>query len=45
MQLDTLDLHGLKRLVLNFERKINKNQQMRIKFSDQPEKYVISFIH
>eukprot|EP00026_Physarum_polycephalum_P001295 Phypoly_transcript_01296.p2 GENE.Phypoly_transcript_01296~~Phypoly_transcript_01296.p2 ORF type:complete len:521 (-),score=104.86 Phypoly_transcript_01296:150-1712(-) len=40
--MDTLDLHGLKRLVLSFERKINKNQQMRIKFSDQPEKFMDS---
>ncbi len=38
-----LDLHGLKKLVLSFERKINKNQQMRIKFADLPEKYFSLF--
>eukprot|EP01111_Echinosteliopsis_oligospora_P015897 TRINITY_DN6439_c0_g1_i1.p1 TRINITY_DN6439_c0_g1~~TRINITY_DN6439_c0_g1_i1.p1 ORF type:complete len:506 (-),score=148.30 TRINITY_DN6439_c0_g1_i1:214-1731(-) len=42
--MEILDLQGLKRLILNFERKINKNQQMRIKFSDQAEKFMDSEI-
>jgi len=35
----TLDLTTLKRIVLKLERAISKNQQMRIKYSDEPDKY------
>jgi hypothetical protein len=33
-----LDLPGLKILVLGFEKKINKNQRLRVKHADEPEK-------
>lgn len=37
-----LDLHGLKALLLGFEKKINKNQRLRVKFADEPEKFLES---
>lgn len=37
-----LDEPGLKLLVLGFEKKINKNQRLRVKFVDEPEKFVES---
>jgi len=40
----TLDPTSLKQLLLNFEKKINKNQMMRMKYCDQPEKFMESEI-
>jgi len=37
-----LDLTGLKILVLGFEKKINKNQRLRAKHFDEPEKFLES---
>lgn len=34
----------MKKLVLNFEKKALKNREMRIKFPDQPEKFMDSEI-
>jgi beta-catenin-like protein 1 len=43
-EVDTLDIQGLKMMLLSFEKKINKNQLMRVKFADSPEKYMESEI-
>lgn len=37
-----LDETAVKKLVLNFEKKALKNREMRIKFPDQPEKFMES---
>ena len=37
-----LDETGVKRILLNFEKKVLKNQELRIKFLDQPEKFMES---
>jgi hypothetical protein len=37
--IDALDLNGLKKMVLNFEKKLNQNQLLRVKFADKAEKY------
>ncbi|XP_034489311.1 beta-catenin-like protein 1 isoform X1 [Drosophila innubila] len=39
---DVLDEQGLKKLILVFEKRNLKNQEMRIKFSDNPEKFMDS---
>ena len=39
-----LDMTNLRQLLLNFEKKFNKNQMMRMKFSDNPEKFMDSEI-
>ncbi|XP_030571788.1 beta-catenin-like protein 1 [Drosophila novamexicana] len=39
---DALDEQGLKKLILVFEKRNLKNQEMRIKFSDNPEKFMDS---
>lgn len=39
-----LDETAVKKLVLNFEKKALKNREMRIKFPDQPEKFMESEI-
>lgn len=39
---EVLDDAGVKKLVLNFEKKSLKNREMRIKFPDQPEKFMES---
>jgi hypothetical protein len=36
---DVLDIVGLKRLLISFERSLTKNTQMRIKYAGQPNKY------
>jgi beta-catenin-like protein 1 len=38
----TLDQNGLQQLVLSFEKKINKNQKLRMKYSDEPERFLES---
>ena len=37
-EVELLDKAGLKRLIVNFERKMNQNQVHRMKFADQPSK-------
>ena len=39
---DILDETKLKRMILNFEKKIGKNQELRIKFPDDPSKFMSS---
>lgn len=39
---EILDDTAVKKLVLNFEKKALKNREMRIKFPDQPEKFMDS---
>ena len=39
---DVLDESKLKRMVLNFEKKVAKNQELRIKFPDDPAKFMNS---
>lgn len=39
-----LDANSLKQLLLSLEKKITKNQKLRMKFSDQPEKFMESEI-
>lgn len=39
---EVLDLRGLKKLVLAFERKLRDNLEARMKYMDQPEKFVDS---
>lgn len=41
---DVLDETSVKKLVLNFEKKTLRNREMRIKFPDQPEKFMDSEI-
>ncbi|XP_045454803.1 beta-catenin-like protein 1 [Melitaea cinxia] len=41
---EVLDETAVKKLVLNFEKKALKNREMRIKFPDQPEKFMESEI-
>merc|ERR1719348_310938 len=38
----TLDETGVKKILLGFEKKVSKNQEMRIKFPDQPDKFMMS---
>ena len=35
---ESLDSHSLKRMILSFEKKLSKNQEMRIKYPDDPKK-------
>ena len=39
-EVETLDIASLRRMLLSFEKKVTKNQEMRIKYPDHPEKYV-----
>lgn len=39
---EALDEVGIKKIILNFEKKILKNREMRIKFPDSPEKFMES---
>lgn len=41
---DILDETKLKRMILNFEKKVAKNQELRIKFPDDPSKFMNSEI-
>ena len=41
---EALDSGGVKRMLLNFEKKVLRNQEMRIKFPDLPEKFMESEI-
>lgn len=40
--IDVLDETNLKKLILNFEKKVLKNQELRIKYPDLPEKFMDS---
>ncbi|KAK8770240.1 beta-catenin-like protein 1 [Amblyomma americanum] len=40
--IDILDDTNLKKLILNFEKKVLKNQELRIKYPDLPEKFMDS---
>lgn len=37
---EKVDIAWLRKLALNFEKKISKNTELRAKFEDKPEKYV-----
>ena len=37
-----MDETAVKRILLGFEKKVSKNQEMRIKFPDQPDKFMMS---
>ena len=39
---EKVDVNWLRKLALNFERRISKNTELRAKFEDKPEKYVQS---
>lgn len=39
-----LDETSLKRMILNFDKRVLKNQELRVKFPDSPEKYVFHII-
>lgn len=41
---EVLDENAVKRLILQFEKRVSKNQEMRIKFPDHPEKFMESEI-
>lgn len=36
--MEALDVGSLKRMLLLFEKKVTKNQEMRIKYPENPEK-------
>ena len=38
----TMDEQGIKKTLLTFEKKTTRNQELRIKFPDQPEKFMES---
>merc|ERR1719220_386210 len=38
----SLDEAGVKKILLGFEKKVSRNQEMRIKFPDQPDKFMMS---
>ena len=37
---EKVDIPWLRKLALNFEKRISKNTELRAKFEDKPEKYV-----
>ena len=41
---DALDETSLKRMILNFEKRVLKNQELRVKFPENPEKYILAHI-
>jgi len=41
LQAEPLDEVSLKKLLLQFEKRLYRNQELRIKFPDMPEKYVV----
>jgi beta-catenin-like protein 1 len=38
---EKIDLTWLRKIALNFERRISKNAELRAKFEDEPQKYVV----
>ena len=43
-QNEALDETALKKMILQFEKRVFKNQEMRIKYPDLPEKWVEVFL-
>ena len=45
-EIEAMDESSLKKMILQFEKRVNKNQEMRIKHADTPEKFesLLSFI-
>ncbi|XP_038067926.1 beta-catenin-like protein 1 [Patiria miniata] len=41
-EMPSLDDAGLRKLILSFEKKVHRNQEMRIKYPDSPEKFMES---
>lgn len=41
-EVEALDASTLKKMIVSFEKKVKKNQEMRIKYSDNPEKFLES---
>ena len=39
-QPETIDPSWLRKMALNFEKRISKNAELRAKFEDEPQKYV-----
>ena len=37
-----MDEAAVKKILLGFEKKVSRNQEMRIKFPDQPDKFMMS---
>ena len=37
-----MDEAAVKKILLGFEKKVSRNQEMRIKFPDQPDKFMVS---
>lgn len=42
LQPEKIDLAWVRRLALNFEKRISKNAELRAKFENDPQKYVES---
>ena len=42
VEIDMLNSESLKKMLLGFEKKINKNQKLRMKYPDDPEKFLDS---
>ena len=42
-QVPRLDLSGIKQILLDLEKAINKNQELRLKYSTNPLKYFLLF--
>jgi hypothetical protein len=43
VQTEPLDELSLKKLLLQFEKRLYRNQELRVKYPDMPEKYAVSF--
>ena len=43
-EVDSLDHTGLKSMLLSFEKKVSKNQMLRVKYADEPAKFMESEI-
>jgi len=43
-QADVLDPAGVRKLILKFEKAITKNNEFRVKYADDPSKYVYQTI-
>ncbi|KAI7903181.1 Catenin-beta-like protein [Cokeromyces recurvatus] len=39
---EVLSINNIKKMILKFEKTINKNQEMRVRYADQPEKFMES---
>jgi hypothetical protein len=40
-QVPVLDVLGVKQMLISLEKKTNKNQELRMKYADDPSKYVL----